>query len=220
MHEVSKILALGIHVNHTVICSGLSWVALATTHHKCTDGNIHASAPKDGASTWAGVHQPVVTPHEEEPALDCPAVPSCLVQPDPPAFTMGSTPVSSTWNCACPCLWAFTAQGCWSKAPSRSNTQLRVRNFYLKQPQVWGVNKHCSRLRAVMWGDMSAKQDPECPEHFTQETHGITQAERDISNSSLKGRWGSPTTLNRHLLERHCTLILLEGKQLHKMFRG
>lgn len=33
---------------------------------------------------------------------------------------------------------------------AQSNPQLRVRNFsYVKQPQMWGVNKHCSSLGAV-----------------------------------------------------------------------
>lgn len=135
------------------MCSGLSWVFLATSHHKCTDGNTGTSHPKDKVWAWAGVPQPLVTPTWKRMhlvVLQCPPVwpsltplPSSWAAPLPPAPEIVPVLVSM----------AFTGRCYWPKAPPRNNPQLRVRNlYYVKQPQMWGVNTHCSSLRAVRQG--------------------------------------------------------------------
>lgn len=140
-----------------------------------------------------------------------------------PCLPLGNATASSTWNCACPGLCGchrlmLSAQSTTQKlSPTKSK---KITFYYMKQPPMWGVNKQRSSLRAVTWGELRAKQDPECPEHFTEELYGTTRAEGEISNSLLKGGWRNAIMLNRHLQERHCTFILLERKQLYKMCRG
>lgn len=139
---------------------------------------------------------------------------------------VGNAAASSSQNFTSPCLCCF--QSChYSMLLAQHTIQKHLISKRKKQLSTMWTKSQCEgststtvALGSGVQGGLKFRMGwCRC---FMWEIYGITQAKGEVSDSSLKGRWGHATILNRHLKRRHLTLVLipLEREWLYETCRG